>query len=103
MEVVQWGVFLVCASIAIYVLLLNYYCVYENLRLKRSGADKRVSLIPLACPAFALVATIFSPLALAKSGIGLFGVAFVLDVGTTGILIMALVSGVKYLIGCVST
>ena len=95
MVIVQWCVFVLSSVVAIYVLLLNYYCVFVNYRNKKSGIDKHVSYIPFVAAVFALIATIASPMPLFKIGSGLFGAVFILDVGSSGMLVLLAVSGIR--------
>jgi len=103
MQVVQWIVFISCSVITAYVFLFNYYCVYVNYRNKKSGIDKHVSYIPFVAAVFALVATIASPISALKLGSGLFGAVFILDVGTSGMLVLLAISGIRYVYSRIST
>lgn len=99
MELLRWGIFVLCFLVAIYILAMNYWSVYTNYKYKKSGIDKHVSLVPFVSSVFALIATMFSPIAILQSGIGLFGVIVILDVGTSGILTMLIYSGMRFLLG----
>ena len=83
--------------------MLNYFCIFENYRNKKAGIDRHVSYIPFVAAVFALIATATSPIEVIKSGIGFFGVVFIIDVGTSGMLVLLIISGVKYLYGRVNT
>ena len=86
-----------------YTLVFNYYCIYVNYKNRKVGIDRNVSYIPFVASVFALIATVVSPLEVIKSGVGLFGVVFIIDVGTSGILVLLVISGVKYLYARVNT
>ncbi len=103
MSIIQWVVFVFCCVVSLYILVFNYFCIYANYRNKKAGVDKHVSYIPFVAAVFALIATAVSPLEVIKSGVGLFGVVFIVDVGTSGILVLLILSGVKYLYGRVNT
>ncbi|MFO1367960.1 MAG: hypothetical protein U1F46_03120 [Marinagarivorans sp.] len=96
MEIVQWIVFFLFGSASIFVLITNYVFVYTSYSNKKKEIDRHVSMVPFAAPILALLATFASPISVVKVGVGFAGVVLILDIGSTGILVMFIILGLKY-------
>lgn len=96
MEIVQWIVFVLFGSASIFLLIMNYVCVYTSYSNRKNGIDRHVSMVPFTAPILAFLATIACPIPAVTMGMGFVGIVFILDIGSTGILVMFITCGLKY-------